>query len=88
MRPARGWNKGRLSMSDQNIAIVERIFEGLNSGDLGILDELVDPGLIDHSTLRAPATGAAGLKQRLAGFVDAFPDLQFTIESILRPTTR
>ena len=49
---------------------------------LGILDELVDPGLIDHSTLRAPATGAAGLKQRLAGFVHAFPDLQFTIESI------
>ena len=37
MRPARDWNKGRLSTSDQNIAIVERIFEGLNSGDLGIL---------------------------------------------------
>ena len=69
-------------MSDQNIAIVERIFEGLNSGDLGILDELVDPGLIDHSTLRAPTTGASGLKQRLTGFVNAFPDLQFTIENI------
>jgi steroid delta-isomerase-like uncharacterized protein len=69
-------------MPDRNIAIVERIFEGFNSGDLGILDELVDPGLIDHSTLRAPTAGAAGLKQRLAGFVHAFPDLEFRIETI------
>jgi steroid delta-isomerase-like uncharacterized protein len=77
---------GEGHMPDQNIAIVERIFESLNSGDLRILDELVDPDLIDHSTLRStlrvPMTGAASLKQRLAGFVHAFPDLEFRIETI------
>jgi predicted ester cyclase len=69
-------------MPDQNIAVVKRIFEGLNSGNLGVLDEFVDPQLVDHSTLRAPKTGAEGLKQRLAGFVHAFPDLEFRIHTI------
>jgi hypothetical protein len=55
MRPGRGWNKGRISLPDQNIDIVERIFDGLNSGDLGILDELVDPGLIDPAARGPPA---------------------------------
>jgi steroid delta-isomerase-like uncharacterized protein len=69
-------------MPDRNIAIVKDIFEGLNKGDLGVLDEFVDSELVDHSTLRAPKTGAEGLKQRLAGFVHAFPDLEFRIHTI------
>jgi hypothetical protein len=55
MRLGTRLEQGRISLPDRNIDIVERIFEGLNSGDLGILDELVDPGLIDPAARGPPA---------------------------------
>jgi predicted ester cyclase len=70
-------------VADENQALVRRIFEeAFVHGNLGAVDELVAPDVVDHSTMAAPAPGAEGFKQRIAGLRNAFPDCRFELDNL------
>ena len=67
-------------MSEENKALMRRLIEGFNSGDLEVYDELVALDFVDHSAPPgSPATREAW-KQKAAMFRSAFPDIQVNIE--------
>ena len=67
-------------MSEENKAVVRRfIDEVINKGDLGVIDELVSPSMVDHSAPPGLPSGPEGTKQMLTMFRTAFPDLNGTL---------
>jgi steroid delta-isomerase-like uncharacterized protein len=69
--------------ADQNKALIHRLFEeGINKGNLGVVDEVIAPNYVNHD-LPAPAPGAEGFKQIIAMFRTAFPDLHITDEDVI-----
>ncbi len=63
--------------TDANKAIVERfVDEACNKGNLSAVDELVAADAVDHSAPPGFPPGAAGVKQLVAMFRGAFPDLE------------
>src|ERR1700704_6448566 len=72
-------------MSEQNKAIVRRLFEELwNKGNLSVADQLFTPNYAHHD----PSTpdfgrGPESEKKRATLYRTAFPDLRLTIEDII-----
>ena len=69
-------------MSEENKAIVRRIFEEVwNQNDLAVADEVVASDQVNHDPgLPGMPSGPEGLKYLVQTFRAAFPDLQFTVE--------
>jgi steroid delta-isomerase-like uncharacterized protein len=69
-------------MSAENKAAARRLFlEAFNEGNLGVIDELSAPRIVNHdSALPEPLVGIDASKASIAAYRDAFPDLQITIE--------
>jgi len=69
----------------ENRAIIERYFYQVwNQGQLEILDEIIDPGYINHSPgIANPEKGANGLKPIVSALRLGFPDLRFEIEDMV-----
>ncbi len=68
-------------MTDEKRVARRVIEEAFNDGRLETVDELVSPTFVGHdAALAEPTRGAAGLKQVIAGYRTAFPDLRITIE--------
>lgn len=69
-------------MSAQEIkAVVRRELEVFSTGDLSVLDEIVAPGFVGHDVAQPePIRGPEGLKQSVALYRSAFPDLQVTVD--------
>src|SRR5260370_12950186 len=63
----RAWrDDGRASQADpgQAKALARRAHQGLwNQGDLGVADELFDPGLVGHTPANPPAPGPDGMRR-------------------------
>ena len=68
-------------MSAENKAIVRRLIEGFNRGDLDVFDELGAPDLVNHSAPPGIPPTREGWKQGAAMFRAAFPDLHIHIEA-------
>jgi steroid delta-isomerase-like uncharacterized protein len=67
--------------AERNKALVRRIYEeGLNRGDLAVLDELLDERLIDHSLFPGGGTGRDSFRRRFSLVRAAFPDASMTVE--------
>src|SRR5687768_2281543 len=65
----------RARSAERNKALVRRVYEeGLNRGDLAVLDELIDERLIDHSLFPGGGTGRDSFKRRFSLVRAAFPD--------------
>ena len=59
----------------------ERIpLEVLNTGNFGLLDELLVPEFVDHSPVGGVAPTREGLKSSAQALRTAFPDIRYTIE--------
>jgi predicted ester cyclase len=70
-------------MSAENVASSRRfIEEAFNQGNLGVIDEIVAEGFVDHDPL-AGDQDAAAAKQSIAGYRQAFPDLHCEIEEMI-----
>lgn len=66
--------------TESNKALIRRGFEeGMNQRKLNVFDEFVGAAYVNHN-MPAPGPGPGGLKQVLAMFVEAFPDMQITVE--------
>ena len=67
--------------TEENKAIVKRLYGELNRGNLNVADELIVPDYAQHSILPVPP-GREGFKQFFAAFGAAFPDAHFAIEDL------
>ena len=71
-------------MSEENKAIYRRyINEIFNKGNVDLVDELVDPNLVDHSPAPGQEPGPEGFKNLVTMFRAAFPDLHSTIDLLI-----
>ena len=73
-------------MAAANRALIERLLDHLWSrGDLAAADALFAPGFVVHNPAFAeqPAGGPAMMKQAVAGFRAAFPDLRLVLEDLV-----
>jgi steroid delta-isomerase-like uncharacterized protein len=70
---------------EENKALIRREYEdGINRGNLDVLDELFAPDYILYFPgLPEPIRGREGYKQFIKTFLTAFPDLQTTIEELI-----
>jgi predicted ester cyclase len=68
-----------MSKEQQNKAIVARWFEGFwgSPWNPKIVDELAAPNILFQYSLHAPRRGREEVKEFIAGFREAFPDLKF-----------
>lgn len=67
----------------QNEQTVRRIYdEFVNHGIFAVVDELYDPGMVDHQPLPGAPPGLEGVRYTIAGLRAGFPDLHVTIEEI------
>lgn len=66
---------------EQNKAVYRRFVEEvINKGNVDVIEELYDPGYVDHSRPPGAPEGLDGVRAIPAMFRGAFPDLHFTIE--------
>jgi steroid delta-isomerase-like uncharacterized protein len=70
------------ALSD-NIEIITRFEHAFREGDQATIDELCDPGLVDHNPAPDHEPTLAGFKQKVAGFAAIFPDLQEDLQDIV-----
>jgi predicted ester cyclase len=71
-------------MSEQNKAIVRRLFEEVwTKGNLRTLDELLATDFTDHTVPPGMPGGREGYRQLVTAFRTALPDLTFTVQMLL-----
>jgi predicted ester cyclase len=70
--------------TEENKAIVRRAYiDGMNTRDMGIIEEVFSPEYISHFPGQPPTQGIEPIKAVLQSFFDAFPDIVFKIEDQL-----
>jgi len=66
-----------------NIDIITRFEQAFRAGDQDMIDELCDPGLVDHNPAPDHEPTLAGFKQKVAGFAAVFPDIGEELQDIV-----
>lgn len=66
-----------------NIEIITRFEHAFRAADQATIDELCDPGLVDHNPAPDEEPTLAGFKQKVAGFKASFPDLEEDLQDII-----
>jgi steroid delta-isomerase-like uncharacterized protein len=66
-----------------NIEIITRFGHAFRTADQATIDELCDPGLIDHHPAPGHEPTLAGFKHKVAGFKAILPDLQEDLQDII-----
>ena len=66
-----------------NIEIIKRFELGFRANDQATIDELADPGLVDHNIGHDLDGTLAGLKEKAAYFVSLFPDIKEDMQDII-----
>jgi len=69
--------------SETNVAVLERMAELINTGDLDGLDEVVDQDAVDHDPMPDQKRGPEGFKDFFDMLRTAFPDLELEPVSIV-----
>ena len=70
-------------MSEENKALFRRFLEGMNSHDISVIDQVIDPSFINHDPMPGQDDGIQGLKDMMQMFYTGFPDLKVTLEQIV-----
>jgi steroid delta-isomerase-like uncharacterized protein len=76
--------KAQIATEEQNIAVVEHIYEGLNKADIEIIKEVYSPDLVYYN----PAAGDKQLSreeviEHMKRVYKAMPDLNWTVHDII-----
>jgi steroid delta-isomerase-like uncharacterized protein len=69
--------------TEDNKALMGRIYEVFNTGNLALADEVIAADAVDHQAMPGMAPGREGFKQLVTMFRAAFPDLECIIEDML-----
>ena len=70
-------------MSEQNKALVRKIYQATETGDAAILDSVITEDVIEHPLNPGQPPGREALKQIFGGFSVVVPDLRITVEDII-----
>ncbi len=71
-------------ITTDNKKVIERYFEEINLGNLGVLDELCAPDLVHHTTHSPePLYGLDKVKPLAASYHSAFPDLHYQLDHVI-----
>ena len=70
-------------MSEENKAVMRRLYEGINNGNLGILDEVYASDATYHGTGQMANADMATYKEFVKTVVGAFPDSKMVIDDLL-----
>ena len=70
-------------MASGNIEIITRFEHAFRAADQATIDELCDPGLVDHNPAPGHEPTLAGFKEKAAFFVAIFPDLVEDLQDII-----
>ena len=65
------------------IEIITRFEHAFRASDQATIDELCDPGLVDHNPAPDHEPTLADFKHKIAGFRAAFPDLEYDLQDII-----
>jgi steroid delta-isomerase-like uncharacterized protein len=68
---------------EENKAIVRRLFEELNKGNIDILDEIFAPDFINHHPAPSTTPDKEGVKQFIANMHNTFPDYRWDVEDLI-----
>ena len=71
-----------MALSD-NIEIITRFEHEFRAADQATIDELCDPGLVDHNPAPGHEPTLAGFKEKVAFFRALFPDLEEDLQDII-----
>ena len=66
-----------------NIEIITRFELAFRAAEQATIDELADPGLVDHNPAPGHEPTLAGFKHKVAFFKAIFPDLQEDLQDII-----
>lgn len=68
-------------MSEENKALVRRFIEAIDTGDIGILEQFVDPSYNDHNPPPFPGLshGIEGSRQAFSYALNAFSDFRHEV---------
>jgi len=69
--------------TEENKAVVRRFFEETSRGNLDVLDELMSEKYVDHNLPPGLPPGREGQRRLIRSYLQAFPDLRFTIEELI-----
>jgi steroid delta-isomerase-like uncharacterized protein len=70
-------------MSEDHKAIATRFYDGVNAGDLSVVDELVADDFVDHEEFPGIPTDKEGVRQFFVMFRAAFPDMRMEAREVL-----
>ncbi len=69
---------------EANKAVYRRVVEEVvNQGHFDVVDEVFDPGYVDHSAPPGAPGGLDGVKAVFGMFRTGFPDVKFTIDTMV-----
>ncbi len=71
-----------MSLQD-NKAVIRRLYDAFNAGDLEAMDEPFAADVVDLLPLEGQTPGVEGFKERLKRLRNSFPDLRFAIETMI-----
>jgi serine phosphatase RsbU (regulator of sigma subunit)/predicted ester cyclase len=80
LQPGAGSGQGGSVSAEENKALVRRFLEEQARGNLGVIDELLSPDFVDRGLLPGQGPTREDFKRTLAGILDAFSIVSFTIE--------
>ena len=72
-----------MSLEDNKTLMRRLMNEGLNAGNLAIIDEIMSPDFVEHQVLPMQGSGRDVVKQLFAMLRTAFPDIHFTFDDII-----
>lgn len=70
-------------MSEAKKRAVLRYFELISNDQLGELEEVVEPGLVDHTAAPGQGSGLEGLREFFRMLRSAFPDFTASVEAVI-----
>jgi predicted ester cyclase len=72
---------------EENKAIARRAYEAFNeafrTGNLNLLDAVIDANIVDHNPIPGQEPGLEGVKKAFSAFAAAFPNPHFTVEDMI-----
>jgi len=68
---------------EENKALVRRLLETWNTGNMELIDELLISDYVDNDALPSQTQGLEGYKQIGAYLLSVFPDMKMTIDDLI-----
>jgi predicted ester cyclase len=69
---------------EENNAVVQRLFDAINSGNLDELPQVVAPDVVDHNAVIVmQPEGPGGVQEGIRMLLEGFPDLHLSTEELI-----